>query len=209
MTPCEQKGYKVGDWFEVLPEAQMVYSSVWGGGEQVRLKADDGTNYPKFVDDKGEDDFLSLDIVKSLAVEGEFEEVLPLIEDSEGNLYVEMTAQQPETPLVDKLEQALATLITAQEEADRLQAEFKEAYPLTNREAQPTEDMNDPANWKEGDVVECIDSEATGEPDYFTEGKQYQLFKKGDSTSYKYVDDEGDDMWAHNKAFHFVRRPKK
>ena len=122
-------------------------------------------------------------------------------------MYVE-TKALPEPSLADRLEEALANLEAAEEEVDRLQAKFKEAYPLVSGVAQPTGDMNDPANWKVGDIVECIDSEATGEPCYFTEGKQYQLSEKDGSTSYRYVDDEGDDMWAENEAFRFVSRPK-
>ena len=78
------------------------------------------------------------------------EEILPLIEDSEGNLYVETGIQEMHDNLADQLEEALAALSAAQREVDRLQTEYREAYPLINGIRPPQEDMSDPVNWKRG-----------------------------------------------------------
>ena len=68
------------------------------------------------------------------------------------------------------------------------------------------EDMADPANWREGDVVECI-SPVSSEPEYFTVGRQYTLVENDGSDSFRYIDDEGDHMWCNNSAFKFHHRP--
>ena len=71
------------------------------------------------------------------------------------------TEQQhmPQQHLADQLEAALMALEHAQSEVDRLQAEYRAAYPKIHGEVVLSEDMTDPANWRAGDVVECIDSD--------------------------------------------------
>lgn len=87
---------------------------------------------------------------------------------------------------------------------DRMRNLYKQGY---RKQPQPAEDMSDPANWRAGDVVECVSSEATNEPSYFTEGKHYTVVENDGSDNYKYLDDEKDDMWARNDGFRFIRRP--
>lgn len=207
MTPCEEKGWKEGDRFIAQDTTRRCFKP----GEEIYLLGDDGTHCPKFSNGY-ETWYLNFTDVAPVGRGSEGrkepeEEILPIIEDSEGNLYVEVPAQ-PETSLADKLEQALATLSAGQKEVDRLQAKYREAYPLINGIVLLQEDMSDPKNWREGDIVECIDSEETGEPDYFTEGEHYLLFKKDSSSAYKYIDNQGDDMWAFNEAFRFVSHPQ-
>lgn len=112
----------------------------------------------------------------------------------------------PQQHLADQLEAALVELEQAQSEVDRLQAEYRAAYPKIHGEAL-TEDMTDPANWRAGDWVVCVDPEKTNESPYFTKGKEYKIVIADGSNPYQYKDDEGDDMWAYNEGFRFVRRP--
>lgn len=75
---------------------------------------------------------------------------------------------------------------------------------------QPAEDMADPANWKAGDVVECVSGKR-----WFTEGKEYKLtawpstgkaFMRR-SGNVSIIDDMGDDYYAPASSFKWISRP--
>lgn len=73
----------------------------------------------------------------------------------------------------------------------------------------PAQDMADPKNWREGDVVECL----VGTGFYYTAGRKYRLIKwsdkgnvvdsNGDVTM---VDDEGDQWQARADKFRWISR---
>lgn len=101
-------------------------------------------------------------------------------------------------------------------EADYQQAladvreELGEGFSIVERD-QPSEDMDDPKNWRVGDVVECVKDEWFS-VEAFSIGGKYTImgfdedFKKKD----KYIradDEEGDCMTVPADHFRFVRRP--
>lgn len=57
MTPCEKLGYKVGDKFEVLEDAEGFTK-----GQTVELKEDDGTECPFFANDSIEEYYYLKDV---------------------------------------------------------------------------------------------------------------------------------------------------
>lgn len=141
------------------------------------------------------------------------EDILPFIEDSEGNLYVEdvvgvMPTQQPETPLADQLEEALANLEAAQKEVDRLQAEYREAYPLINGAvATEAEHMSNPKNWKKGDVIASKEDD-----DDITSGECYIISREvvpgALGLMVYFYDDHGDERYRSANNYQFSHRPK-
>jgi len=124
------------------------------------------------------------------------------------------TEQQPmpQQHLADQLEAALMALEHAQSEVDRLQAEYRAAYPKIHGEVVLSEDMTDPANWRAGDVVECIDSDfkwvresgvSLGQEVTLDEDIDRSELEQGGvaviARGYKYH--------MEHQAFRFVRRP--
>ena len=70
------------------------------------------------------------------------------------------------------------------------------------------EDMSDPANWRAGDIVECVDEGSTRSlHSYFTNGMEYKLLKNDGSSSFKYMANDGEGRFADNASFRFIRRP--
>lgn len=56
MTPCEEKGYKVGDKFIVNNNAEQGNHYGFRKGDIVTLRKDDGSSCPNFYSDKADDD---------------------------------------------------------------------------------------------------------------------------------------------------------
>lgn len=108
----------------------------------------------------------------------------------------------PQQHLADQLEAALSALEQAQSEVDRLQAEYRAAYPKIHGEVVPTEDMSDPANWRAGDVVEPINDSTN-----YLKGihvKIHSFDKDGDLI----LENDADKRIGWGKHhFRFVRRP--
>lgn len=76
------------------------------------------------------------------------------------------------------------------------------------KQPQPAEDMSDPANWRAGDWVECVDEGSTrNHIDYFTNGMEYKLLENDGSSSFRYMANDGKRHFADNICFRFVRRP--
>lgn len=57
MTPAEELGYKVGQEFWLLDDSE---TEVWTKGTTITLKNDDGSNCPKFTDEDGEEQYITL-----------------------------------------------------------------------------------------------------------------------------------------------------
>jgi|TARA_R100000084_G_C4651121_1_gene149747 ABC-type transport system substrate-binding protein len=114
----------------------------------------------------------------------------------------------PQQHLADQLEAALSALEHAQYEVDRLQAEYRAAYPKIHGEVVPTEDMSDPANWRAGDVIQFISHGGC-----FTHGEEYIVRdpRDPDDDDFDLIDDDGDihawDFAPAGENFRFVRRP--
>ncbi|MGL5283732.1 MAG: hypothetical protein ACRC8W_18685 [Plesiomonas shigelloides] len=60
MTPCAEKGYKLGDYFTMADE----HSGLFTKGETIQLVGDDGDDEPSFCDINGCDEYLHIDRVK-------------------------------------------------------------------------------------------------------------------------------------------------
>lgn len=106
--------------------------------------------------------------------------------------------------LTDQLEQAIKSRDEAQEEVERLQAEWDAAYP--NISGAPKEDLSDPANWRAGDIVECTYS-ATH---LYTAGREYKCEVRADGNVIVLDNSEDGTGTAaiHTLSkFRFVRRP--
>ena len=103
---------------------------------------------------------------------------------------------------IDATTQALTT-----ERADLVQKLASEGFALIGRinelltdSAQKHEDMSDPKNWRNGDIVECI----VDHEDYFTAGYRYVVdYMECDWVNIHY-DDEGDEnaIRPHKVKFH-------
>lgn len=61
-TPCEKRGYEVGDYFKVINHEHYF----WKKGSVVQLTWDDRSKSPYFKDNKGEEHFIYLDKVRKL-----------------------------------------------------------------------------------------------------------------------------------------------
>ena len=122
-----------------------------------------------------------------------------------GNNTTEPKTEAAPMHLADQLEAALMALDNAQSEVDRLQAEYRAAYPKIHGEVVLSEDMSDPSNWRAGDVVECVNH---GGLIGSTEGREYTLEIDPNDGELSYRDDDGD--WCNlnpRSAYRFVRRP--
>ena len=112
----------------------------------------------------------------------------------------------PQQHLADQLESALAALEHAQSEVNRLQAEYRAAYPKINREVVLTEDMTDPANWRAGDVVTSGESNTDIEA-----GGNYELIADPHWNGHKWIiqfaDNAGDARQRPACSYAFYSRP--
>lgn len=119
---------------------------------------------------------------------------------------------QPQDTLTTTLEQAAEHDAKAKHHAaehERLMQQAREMLPdgwRLVRDGEPAEDMSDPANWREGDVLKCF-SEAGHHPSTYTEGRLYEVI--GRNAKYaRTIDDDGDEQWICNPGgFRFHRRP--
>ncbi|MAF06143.1 hypothetical protein [Herbaspirillum sp.] len=108
----------------------------------------------------------------------------------------------PQQHLADQLEAALLALEQAQSEVDRLQAEYRAAYPRIHGEVVPAEDMYDPENWRAGDVLMAVDHGG----DISKEGEYVIVDIDRDGDPFV-KDDAGDITPNYAHLFRFVRRP--
>lgn len=87
-----------------------------------------------------------------------------------------------------------------------MKAEWISAYP--NISGAPKEDLSDPANWRAGDVVVCVDEGSTrNRKDYFTNFRQYELIENDGTDYFGYKANDGKKHYACNVCFRFIRRP--
>lgn len=89
---------------------------------------------------------------------------------------------------------------------DAANAELGEGFEILERESQPhpVEDMSNPANWRKGDVVECI----SGDCSYITLGNAYLLKSSVDENGYVWIkNDDGDGAEYDARCFLFHHRP--
>jgi len=119
-----------------------------------------------------------------------------------GNNTTEPKTEAAPMHLADQLEAALSALEKAQSEVDRLQAEYRVAYPKIHGEVVPSEDMSDPSNWRAGDVVKAIGYGAD-----ITMGREYTITGFDSDEDPVIVDDSGDEEPRYPDNFRFVRRP--
>lgn len=114
------------------------------------------------------------------------------------------TEQQPmpQQHLADQLEAALSALEQSQSEVDRLQSEYRAAYPKIHAEVVPSEDMIDPANWRAGDVIKAIRDGVD-----ITRGWEYTITGFDSEEDPVIVDDSGDEEPRYPDNFRFIRRP--
>lgn len=205
MTPCEEKGYKVGDKFEVLDDIDGFKK-----GQTLTLHRDDGTDIPLF---KGEND--------------RFKHA-----DGELGAYVHIDNVRPveSKPLTEQLRSAIAKRDKQKAKAKRhaqkfeqreadvqrligeLEREIEEATGLVCNIKEPLRgsipdcvDVDDPGTWEKGDVIKCTRSSS----DCFTEGVEYVFNRIDPSDDSVEVqrDDEGDKFGSRYATFRFVRRP--
>lgn len=109
-------------------------------------------------------------------------------------------------------------------EHDRLMQQAREMLPdgwrLVRAEDMPGspsltivdgQDMSDPANWREGDVVECVKSPYEGGSHFgdgeFRVGSTYKINEVDGTDEYGYIDESGADYYEMNKFFRFHHHP--
>lgn len=110
----------------------------------------------------------------------------------------------------DRHSAAMTALDT--ERAELVQKLSSEGLAMIERKAEPVEDMSDPANWREGDVLECVNREwITFEN--FAIGSLYTLLRNdgeedGDQHHWlKVKDGDGDYMGVPASEFKWHSRP--
>ena len=195
MTPCEKMGYKVGDKFKVL-------SSVEGftEGQEIELYEDDGTDMPLF---SGENNYHN-------HAGGNPGAYFPLSEVEK--ITSSASERQAKTNTITRLKAAHAARQAAEAEyqsaLQALREELGEGFKVEAVPAgpEPEEDMNDPASWREGDLVRCVE----GYGNQFEAGRIYKL-RADCSESWVSVeeDDEGDPNGLHASHFEFHSRPAR
>lgn len=89
------------------------------------------------------------------------------------------------------------------ERSELVQKLASEGLAMIERKAEPVEDMSDPANWKAGDLLECIFCPG---PQY-TEGKLYSFLYLSDWGSARTIDDDGDENGIMPRQFKWHSRP--
>src|SRR5690554_671187 len=197
MTPCEKMGYKVGDKFKVL-------SSVEGftEGQEIELYEDDGTDMPLF---SGENIYYN-------HAAGCNPGAYFLLSDVE-KITSSISGQEAKTNTITRLKAAHAARRAAEAEyqsaLQALREELGDGFMVSEAaegEPEPEEDMNDPANWREGDLVRCVE----GYGNQFEAGRIYKL-RVDCSESWVSVegDDEGDQNGLHASHFEFHSRPAR
>src|SRR5690554_1368778 len=196
MTPCEKMGYKVGDKFKVL-------SSVEGftEGQEIELYEDDGTDMPLF---SGENIYHN-------HVGGNPGAYFLLSEVEK--ITSSASERQAKINTITRLKAAHAARRAAeagyQAALQALREELGDGFMVSEAaegEPEPEEDINDPANWREGDLVRCVE----GYEDQFEAGRIYKL-RADCSESWVSVeeDDEGDQNGLHASHFEFRSRPAR
>ena len=87
-----------------------------------------------------------------------------------------------------------------------IKALYDAGYRMVAPDAeQPAEDMNDPANWKAGDVVEFRHQGRTG----ITKGKEYPIRGMGVANQFvSLLDDDGDARTFTSGSFKWISRPQ-
>jgi len=94
--------------------------------------------------------------------------------------------------LTDLLYQARQERDDAQAKYERVLADHRATYPwlvIEEKQPQPADDMTDPANWRAGDIVECVNH---GGLIGATEGRKYLLEIDPNDDELSYRDDDGD-----------------
>src|SRR5690554_3312224 len=195
MTPCEKMGYKVGDKFKVL-------SSVEGftEGQEIELYEDDGTDMPLF---SGENNYHNH--------AGGNPGAYFLLSEVE-KITSSASERQAKTNTITRLKAAHAARQAAEAEyqaaLQALRDELGEGFKVEAVDAglEPEEDINDPANWREGDWVVCVDDAGQD----FTTGSTYKL-RANCSENWVSVeeDDEGDPNGMDASHFEFHSRPAR
>lgn len=119
-----------------------------------------------------------------------------------------INTEEPPMHIIDDLDDARHEMRRAQELYDTLRDEAAKRYPWLF-DAQPTEDMADPANWKEGDLVECIGSTNEG---WKRIKKKVGVVSGRFCGKKPYIDYAGETDWladSSNCQFKFHSRPAK
>ena len=213
MTPSEEKGYKVGDLFEVIEEDEYSLGSI------VKLVKDDGTRCPKFDLVKGsvlntvypnDSDFcLGLEDVLHLAREDKDQDTEPTNE----------SGMQKKELTFDSAAIELSKINSNQVGIDLRKAELEKYLTLAMELVGATVSFGgdtDPeslviteaSQLEEGDIIEIVQ---LGEDQaYFTEGKTYQvrIVEGSDNAVFVQKDDEGDNYHLDDDTtWRFISRP--
>ena len=196
MTPCEKMGYKVGDKFKVLASVEGFIE-----GQEIELYEDDGTDMPLF---SGEN-FYHTHVGGSPGAYFLLSEVEKITSSISG--------QEAKTNTITRLKAAHAARRAAeagyQAALQALREELGDGFMVSEAaegEPEPEEDINDPANWREGDLVRCVE----GCEDQFEAGRIYKLRADcSESCVSVEEDDEGDPNGLHASHFEFHSRPAR
>lgn len=193
-TPCEEKGYKVGDKFIALEG-----NGIMGAGATLELYYDDGTNIPQFYVDALEDHrYLPLATVIPAGF-GLTASLSPA-----PSTFNPLTARD-RIKEIDELTESLsvereALLAQLASEGFLLVSETMKGQEPTGEE--PSEDMTDPKNWQVGDLVESL----ADEHDTYA-GEAYRVV--GITLSLVYIRDSiGEEYPLHFEQVKWHSRPK-
>lgn len=126
------------------------------------------------------------------------------------------TTKQEENPVTafDTLLVAARKRNEAREELQKAESEFQsaldaanaelgEGFEIRERDAEPEEDMHDPANWRAGDVVKCVRDNWS----FITNGHMYQLLSPTNHGLVEIKDNDGDPARYEANNFRFHHRP--
>lgn len=168
MTPCEKLGYKVGDRFVVQG------SKTFDDGSIIELYYDDGTNCPCFKLVAGHTSFRC------------YGESLP----GASTFLHNVKTVDPLTTTLNQAAEHDAKVKHHAAEHERLMQKAREMLPdgwKLVRDDEPEPGMDDPANWRVGDVLQCTDAGA-----FWTLGGNYAIKGVGVDGFLYVLDDEGD-----------------